>query len=59
MSTQQGDRLFNADNQFKWSPGEDWGVPPKGSAIPGTTLFALANGGAPKLMAFKAVTMLQ
>jgi hypothetical protein len=28
MVTQEGDWLFNADNYFKWSPGEDWGVIP-------------------------------
>ena len=33
MVTQQGDWLFNADNYYKWSPGEDWGVIAPGSAI--------------------------
>src|SRR6202161_2230898 len=32
MVTQQGDWLFNADNYFKYSPGEDWGAIPAGKA---------------------------
>jgi hypothetical protein len=33
LVTQEGDWLFNADNYFKWSPGEDWGVIQRRSAI--------------------------
>ena len=28
LVTQEGDWLFNADNYFKWVPGEDWGAIP-------------------------------
>jgi hypothetical protein len=41
--TQQGDWLFNADNYFKWSPGEDWGVIPAGQRDSRDTLVAAAN----------------
>ena len=43
LVTQQGDWLFNADNYFKWSPGEDWGVIPAGSRDSRDTLVAAAN----------------
>jgi hypothetical protein len=43
MVTQQGDWLFNADNYFKWSPGEDWGVIPAGQRDSRDTLVAAAN----------------
>jgi hypothetical protein len=41
--TQTGDWLFNADNYFKWSPGEDWGVIPAGQRDSRDTLVAAAN----------------
>jgi hypothetical protein len=41
--TQQGDWLFNADNYFKWSPGEDWGVIPPDQRDSRDTLVAAAN----------------
>jgi hypothetical protein len=44
LVTQQGDWLFNADNYFKWSPGEDWGVIPAGQRDKRETLIAAANG---------------
>jgi hypothetical protein len=43
MVTQQGDWLFNADNYFKWSPGEDWGMIPAGHRDSRDTLVAAAN----------------
>jgi len=43
LVTQQGDWLFNADNYFKWSPGEDWGVIPAGQRDSRGTLVAAAN----------------
>lgn len=43
LVTQQGDWLFNADNYFKWSPGEDWGVIPAGQRDSRATLVAAAN----------------
>jgi len=43
MVTQQGDWLFNADNYFKYSPGEDWGVIPAGQRDSRDTLVAAAN----------------
>jgi hypothetical protein len=41
--TTTGDWLFNADNYFKWSPGEDWGVIPPGQRDSRDTLVAAAN----------------
>ena len=43
MVTQEGDWLFNADNYFKWSPGEDWGVIPAAERDTRATLIAAAN----------------
>jgi len=43
LVTQKGDWLFNADNYFKWSPGEDWGVIPPGQRDSRDTLVAAAN----------------
>jgi hypothetical protein len=43
MVTQQGDWLFNADNYFKWSPSEDWGVIAPGQRDTRGTLVAAAN----------------
>jgi hypothetical protein len=43
MVTQEGDWLFNADNYFKWSPGEDWGVIPAAQRDNRATLEAAAN----------------
>jgi hypothetical protein len=43
LITQQGDWLFNADNYFKWSPSEDWGVIPPGQRDSRDTLVAAAN----------------
>jgi hypothetical protein len=43
LVTQQGDWLFNADNYFKWSPGEDWGVIPAARRDSRGTLVAAAN----------------
>src|SRR5258708_18977571 len=43
LVTQEGDWLFNADNYFKWSPGEDWGVIPAGQRDTRATLVAAAN----------------
>ncbi|HLI82990.1 MAG TPA: hypothetical protein VKV17_03680 [Bryobacteraceae bacterium] len=43
MVTQQGDWLFNADNYFKWSPGENWGVIPESERDTRDTLVAAAN----------------
>jgi len=43
LVTQQGDWLFNADNYFKWSPTEDWGVIPAGQRDSRDTLVAAAN----------------
>ncbi len=41
--TQPGDWLFNADNYFKWSPGEDWGTIPPAERDSRDTLVAAAN----------------
>ena len=41
--TTTGDWLFNADNYFKWSPGEDWGAIPAGQRDTRDTLVAAAN----------------
>jgi hypothetical protein len=41
--TQSGDWLFNADNYYKWSPGEDWGVIPPAQRDSRDTLVAAAN----------------
>jgi hypothetical protein len=43
MVTQQGDWLFDANNYFKWSPGEDWGVIPAAQRDSRDTLVAAAN----------------
>ena len=43
MVTQQGDWLFNADNYYKWSPGEDWGVIAPGQRDSRDTMVAAAN----------------
>jgi hypothetical protein len=43
LVTQQGDWLFNADNYYKWSPGEDWGVIPPGHRDSRDALVAAAN----------------
>jgi len=43
LVTQQGDWLFNADNYFKWSPGEDWGAIPGGQRDKREALVAAAN----------------
>jgi hypothetical protein len=43
LVTQQGDWLFNADNYFKWSPAEDWGVIPPERRDSRDTLVAAAN----------------
>ena len=43
LVTQQGDWLFNADNYFKWSPAEDWGVIPAAQRDSRDTLVAAAN----------------
>jgi hypothetical protein len=43
LVTQQGDWLFNADNYYKWSPSEDWGVIPPGQRDRRDTLVAAAN----------------
>jgi hypothetical protein len=43
LVTQQGDWLFNADNYFKWSPAEDWGVISPGQRDSRDTLVAAAN----------------
>jgi hypothetical protein len=43
MVTQQGDWLFDANNYFKWSPGEDWGVIPAAQRDTRDTLEAAAN----------------
>jgi hypothetical protein len=43
LVTQQGDWLFNADNYYKWSPAEDWGVIPPGQRDSRDTLVAAAN----------------
>ena len=43
LVTQQGDWLFNADNYYKWSPSEDWGVIPPGQRDSRDTLVAAAN----------------
>jgi hypothetical protein len=41
--TTTGDWLFNVDNYFKWSPGEDWGMIPPGQRDTRDTLVAAAN----------------
>lgn len=43
LVTQEGDWLFNADNYFKWSPGENWGVIPAAQRDSRGTLVAAAN----------------
>ena len=43
MVTQPGDWLFNADNYYKWSPSEDWGVIPPDQRDTRDTLVAAAN----------------
>jgi hypothetical protein len=43
LVTTTGDWLFNADNYFKWSPGEDWGMIPPGERDTRDTLVAAAN----------------
>lgn len=43
MVTQEGDWLFNADNYYKWSPTEDWGVIPADQRDTRDTLVAAAN----------------
>jgi hypothetical protein len=43
MVTQEGDWLFNADNYFKWSPGENWGPIPAAQRDTRDTLEAAAN----------------
>jgi hypothetical protein len=43
MVTQQGDWLFNADNYYKWSPSEDWGVIPARQRDSRGALVAAAN----------------
>lgn len=43
LVTQQGDWLFNADNYFKWAPGEDWKAVPAGQRDSRATLVAAAN----------------
>jgi hypothetical protein len=43
LVTQQGDWLFNADNYFRWSPGEDWGVIPAAQRDSRATLVSAAN----------------
>ncbi|HEX5432458.1 MAG TPA: hypothetical protein VFW83_10860 [Bryobacteraceae bacterium] len=43
MVTQKGDWLFNADNYYKWSPHEDWGVIPASQRDTRATLIAAAN----------------
>ena len=43
MVTQQGDWLFNADNYYKWSPNENWGVIPSDERDTRDTLVAAAN----------------
>ena len=43
LPTQKGDWLFDANNYFKWSPGEDWGVIPAGQRDRRETLVAAAN----------------
>jgi hypothetical protein len=43
LVTQQGDWLFNADNYYKWSPSEDWGVIPPGQRDRRDILVAAAN----------------
>jgi len=43
MVTHQGDWLFNADNYYKWSPNENWGVIPRKRRDTRDTLVAAAN----------------
>jgi hypothetical protein len=43
LVTTTGDWLFNADNYFKWSPGENWGMIPQGERDTRDTLVAAAN----------------
>jgi len=43
LVTTTGDWLFNADNYFKWSPGEDWDMIPAGQRDTRDTLVAAAN----------------
>lgn len=43
LVTKPGDWLFNADNYYKWSPNENWGVIPPGERDSRDTLVAAAN----------------
>lgn len=43
MVTHSGDWLFNADNYYKWSPNENWGVIPADQRDSRDTLVAAAN----------------
>ena len=43
MVTKEGDWLFSADNYYKWSPSEDWGVIPPDQRDTRDTLVAAAN----------------
>lgn len=43
MVTQEGDWLFNADNYFKWSPGENWGTIPAAQRDSYASLISAAN----------------
>jgi hypothetical protein len=43
MVTKPGDWLFNVDNYFKWSPGENWGTIPPAQRDTRDTLVAAAN----------------
>jgi hypothetical protein len=43
MVTQEGDWLFSADNYYKWSPTEDWGMIPPDQRDTRDTLVAAAN----------------
>jgi len=43
LVTDKDDWLFNADNYLKYSPGENWGVIPRGARDSRATLVAAAN----------------
>jgi len=43
LVTQPGDWLFDANNYFEWSPGEDWEVIPRGQRDSREALVAAAN----------------
>lgn len=43
LVTTKGDWLFNADNYYKWSPNEKWGVIPPARRDTRDTLVAAAN----------------